>query len=371
MSDQIEGPAQMLAGYGALLADVKAEVAAARTHAARVVNTELIHLYWRIGRLILVRQEAHGWGARVIDRLSVDLRTEFPGMNGFSTRSLKYMRAFAAACPDAIVQQPVAQLPWRHVIALLDRVHDAEARAWYAARDLEYGWSTSVLIHHITTRRHERVGTAIDNFTEAMPSPESDQSREILQDSYSLEFLALEPHHTERELAEALMTRLTRFLSELGTGFAFVGRQYKLAVGDSDYYLDLLFYHLRLRRYIVFELKAVAAAPEHIGKLNFYVDAVDDRLRDLDHGDRPTIGILLAADHDEVAVRYALRGLTTPLAVSSYRALPDDVRPALPTADDLTEIVRGARRDISTARNPSAPPAAQPDGCAPWQDQGP
>jgi len=185
------------------------------------------------------------------------------------------------------------------------------------------------------------------NFPDVLPPAESDQTREILQDPYDLDFLALDPHHTERDLEDALVARLTHFLAELGSGFAFVGRQYKVSVGKSDYFIDLLFYHLGLRRFIVFELKSVAAEPEHIGKLNFYVNVVDELLRRTEHGDGTTIGILLAADRDDVAVQYALRGLTTPLAIStytSYRALPDDVRPALPSAADLAAVVHDVRR---------------------------
>lgn len=334
------------AAYGALLADVKAAVAAARTRATRAVNTELVALYWQVGRLILDRQRAEGWGTRVIDRLSVDLRAEFPGMRGFSARSLKYMRAFAAAYPDSIVQEPPALLPWSHIMVLLDKVADPQARAWYAEQDVEYGWSAAVLAHHISTDRHARVGTAPSTFPQTLTSAESDQTRELLQDPYVLDFLALDLHHSERDLEDAIVARLTRFLTELGTGFAFVGRQYRLVVGRSEYFADLLFYHLRLRRFLVFELKAVAVEPEHLGKLNFYVNVVDDQLRDRDHGDKPTIGILLAADRDDVVVEYALQGLTTPLAVSTYRALPDDVRPALPSTTDLQQLVRNARQEL-------------------------
>ena len=221
-----------------------------------------------------------------------------------------------------------------NITVLLDSLDDNQVRQWYAAQDVQHGWSRSVLRHHIDSGRHLRVGAAPNNFPDVLPPAESDQTREILQDPYDLDFLALDPHHTERDLEDALVARLTHFLAELGSGFAFVGRQYKLSVGQSDYFIDLLFYHLGLRRFIVFELKSVAAEPEHIGKLNFYVNVVDDLLRRPEHGDGTTIGILLAADRDDVAVQYALRGLTTPLAISTYtnyRALPDDVRPALPS----------------------------------------
>ncbi|HZM66598.1 MAG TPA: PDDEXK nuclease domain-containing protein [Nakamurella sp.] len=334
-------------GYGELFEQVKSEVQAARVRAARVVNVEVIDLYWRIGRLILDRRNSEGWGSRVVERLSADLRTEFPGMRGLAPRSLEYMQTFASAWPEPIAQQAVARLPWGHITVLLDRLDDNQVRQWYAAQDVQHGWSRSVLRHHIDSGRHLRVGAAPNNFPDVLPPAESDQTREILQDPYDLDFLALDPHHTERDLEDALVARLTHFLAELGSGFAFVGRQYKVSVGKSDYFIDLLFYHLGLRRFIVFELKSVAAEPEHIGKLNFYVNVVDDLLRRPEHGDGTTIGILLAADRDDVAVQYALRGLTTPLAIStytSYRALPDDVRPALPSAADLAAVVRDVRR---------------------------
>ena len=343
MEIEIGGP-----GYGALLTEIKAAVGAARLRAARVVNHAVVDLYWQVGHLILLRQDEEGWGTRVIDRLSVDLRTEFPGMRGFSARSLVYMRTLAKAYPGGIAQEPLAQLPWSHITVLLDKVPNPEVRAWYAAKDVEHGWSAAVLSHHIGTGRHQRVGMAPNNFPQVLPPADSDQAREILQDPYALDFLALEPRHSERDLEDALVARLTRFLSELGTGFAFVGRQYKITVGTRDYFIDLLFYHLELRRFIVFELKAVAAEPEHIGKLNFYVNVVDDRLRKEQHGDRPTVGILLAAGRDDVAVQYYLQGLTTPLAVSTYRALPDEVRPALPSSETLADLVRTTQREIAT-----------------------
>lgn len=338
-------------GYGELFEQIKAEVAAARIQASRAVNVELISLYFTIGRLLVERRAAQGWGTRVVQRLSEDLRAEFPGMRGLATRSLQYMQTFAAAWAAPIAQQPVARLPWGHITVLLDRLDDQGLWEWYAAQDVEPGWSRAVLSHHIDSNRHLRVGAAPNNFLEVLAVQASEQAREILQDPYNLDFLALDPHHSERDLEDALTARLTHFLAELGSGFAFVGRQYKLTVGRSDYFIDLLFYHLGLRRFIVFELKAVAAQPEHIGKLNFYVNAIDDLLRRPEHGDESTIGILLAADRDDVAVQYALRGLSTPLAISTYsthRALPDDIRPVLPSVEDLTDLVRDVQHRHET-----------------------
>lgn len=339
------------AGYEELLEQVKVQVRTSRVQAARVVNTELVGLYWQIGRLILDRQESEGWGTKVIGRLAADLRAEFPGMRGLSQRSLVYMRTFAAAWGEPITQQAVAQLPWGHITVLLDKVADHEVRQWYAARAVEHGWSRAVLTLHITTNRHARVGAAPNNFPATLASAESDLAREIVQDPYNLDFLALDPGYTERELEDALVTRMTHFFTELGDGFAFVGRQYRLPVGEQDFFIDLLFFHLGLRRYIVFELKVGRVEPAHLGQLNFYVNAVDDLLRRPEHGDGSTIGILLAADRDNVVVEYALRGYETPLAVSTYtthRALPEEVRPALPSPDELAEVIREVNRHHTT-----------------------
>lgn len=334
-------------GYPALLRQIKAQVRTARVDAARAVNVELIALYWRIGRLILDRQADQGWGAKVIDRLATDLLAEFPGMRGFSPRSLRYMRTFAAAFADGeILQQPAAQLPWGHLMVLLDRVEDQDTRAWYVQQAVEHGWSRASLIHHLGTGRRQRTGAAPNNFAVALPPGESDLAREVVQDPYELDFLALDPGHTERQLEDALVARLTTFLTELGAGFAFVGRQYPVPAGGRDYFVDLLFFHLGLRRFIVFELKAGPAEPEHLGKLNFYVNAVDDLLRRPEHGDGTTIGILLAAGRDDVVVEYALRGIGSPLAVSTYtthRDLPEELRPVLPSTEDLADVVRDAR----------------------------
>lgn len=353
MTSEPLGDPPLPAGYLDLFDRIKSEVQAARVSAARAVNVEALQLYWRIGRLLRDRRAADGWGTRIVERLSADLRAEFPSMRGLAPRSLEYMQTFAGAWPGPIAQQPVARLPWGHITTLLDRIPDQPTREWYAAQDAEHGWSRAVLTHHIATERHLRVGSAPNNFPTTVPSSDSDQVRELAQDPYNLDFLALEPGHTERHLEDALIARLTLFLSELGAGFAFVGRQYRLVVGQRDFYIDLLFYHLGLRRFIVFELKAGDAEPEHLGKLNFYVNAVDHQLRRLEHGDQPTIGILLVANRDDVVVEYALEGLTAPMAVSTYRthrALPPDLRSALPSPNELARIVRSVHDDQQSAR---------------------
>lgn len=363
-----QDPAELPAGYGDLLSDVSAQVRVSRVQAARKVNTELVLLYWRIGRLILHRQAAEGWGTQVIARLAEDLRAEFPAMRGLSARNLTYMRTFAASTEQStgtgdeghaegraedraegraeVAQQPVAQLPWGHITVLLDKVPDAAARDFYAAHAVAEGWSRAVLTQHIATKRHERAGGAVTNFAATLPG-DSDLLQEIVQDPYNLDFLTLDPGFSERQLEDALIERLTHFLAELGEGFAFVGRQYRLQVGGQEFFADLLFFHLGLRRYVVFELKVVPAAPEHLGKLNFYVNAIDDLMRRPEHGDGATIGILLAATRDDVVVEYALRGMDTPLAVSTYtteQALPEDIRTSLPSAADLADVVRTVGR---------------------------
>jgi len=341
VTSQAEPPDALPASYGELLEQVKTQVRTARVQAARVVNTELVVLYWRIGRLILSRQEGQGWGTRVIDRLAADLRTEFPGMRGFSPRSLAYMRRLAAAYPEEILQQSAAQLPWGHLMVLLDRVPDQQARDWYAAQAVEHGWSRAIMTHHIAADRHSRTGRAVTNFAAALP-PGSDLAHEIVADPYDLDFLTLDPDYSERDLEDALVAQLTEFLAELGAGFSFVGRQYRLPVGDSDFFVDLLFFHLGLRCFVVFELKVGPAQPGHLGQLHFYVNVVDDLLRRPEHGDGPTIGILLATDRNDTVVEYALRGYDTPLAVSTYtthRALPSEVRDALPSPEELGDVV--------------------------------
>ena len=350
----------VLAGYSDLLWSVTSEVKAARVQAARVVNTELVVLYWRIGTLIRARRAEQGWGSKVIERLAADLRAAFPGMRGFSPRNLVYMQTFAGAVDGPVAQQAVAQLPWGHITVLLDKLSDPGERDFYATRAGVYGWSRAVLTHHISTGLHRRSGQAVTNFPATLGS-DSDLVTEMVQDPYNLDFLQLEPGFTERHLEDALVARLTHFLAELGEGFAFVGRQYRLTVDDQEFFADLLFFHLGLRRYIVFEIKVGPAAPAHLGQLNFYVNVVDDLMRRPEHDDGPTIGILLTATRNDVVVEYALRGYDTPLAVSTYRtttALPDDVRSALPSVEELADVVRHARDHPPSLPEPSTTMAA-------------
>jgi predicted nuclease of restriction endonuclease-like (RecB) superfamily len=332
-----DGTSRDAAGYARFLDDLKTRIRDARVRAALAVNRELILLYWQIGREILRRQREEGWGAKVVGRLAADLRREFPEMTGLSPRNLKYMRSFAEAYPDeAFVQQAVAQLPWGHNTALLDRVKEPEERAWYAAQTVEHGWSRSVLVHQVESGLYHRRGRAVTNFERALPAPQSDLARDLMKDPYHFEFLALGPEARERDLERALLGKVRDFLLELGVGFALVGSQHRLEVGGQDFYLDLLFYHLRLRCYVVIDLKLAAFRPEDSGKMSFYLTAVDERLRS--GGDGPTIGLILCRERNRVVAEYALRGLDRPIGVAEYRLtghLPEPLRGSLPSVGAL------------------------------------
>lgn len=324
-------------GYAALLADLKQRIDSARLKAALSVNRELVLLYWSIGRDILARQSTEGWGTKVIDRLAVDLRRSFPEMTGLSARNLKYMRAFAEAWRDPqFVQQVVALLPWGHNTRLLDALKTPAQREWYARQAIQHGWSRNVLSHQIESDLFARQGGALTNFSRTLPAEQSELAQQIIKDPYSFDFLSLGPDMLERDLERGLIEHLRSLILELGKGFAFVGSQYHLDVGGQDYYLDLLFYHLRLRCFVVFELKIEDFKPEFAGKMNFYLSAVDDQLRHPD--DQPSIGIILCKGRNEVVVEYALRDTSKPMGVAQYRlspALPDQLRRELPTAEDL------------------------------------
>lgn len=324
-------------GYGALLATLKERIRDARLRSSLAVNRELILLYWSIGRDILARQRDEGWGAKTIDRLAADLRRDFPEMTGLSARNLKYMRAFAEAYPDSeFVQQVVALLPWGHNIRLVETIKDPIERNWYARQAIEHGWSRNVLIHQIESELFHRQGKALTNFHRTLPAPQSELAQEIMKDPYYFDFLALGPEMLERDLERGLLENLRSLILELGKGFAFVGSQYHLEVGGQDYYLDLLFYHLRLRCFVVIDLKIEEFKPEFAGKMNFYLSAIDRQLRH--ERDAPTIGIILCKERNEVIVEYALRDTAKPMGVAEYvlsEALPAQLQNDLPTAEEL------------------------------------
>ncbi len=331
--------------YPQLLDAVADRVRVGRQRAVMAANQELVATYWDVGKEILSRQDAEGWGARVIDRLASDLKERFPEAKGFSPRNLKYMRAFAAAWPDgAIVQAPLAQLPWYHHITLIEKLDSSDLRLWYAQAAVDQGWSRNVLVHHIDSQLHERAGRAITNFSDTMPPPDSDLAQQATRDPYLFDFVGIADIRRERELEQALTDHVEKFLLELGQGFAFVGRQVHLEIGDADFYADLIFYHLRLRCFVVIELKVGDFDPSYLGQLGMYMSAVDDLLRHA--ADKPTIGLVLCKTKNNVVAEYALRGYTAPIGVAEWKtaitaSLPTELETSLPTVEELEAELDG------------------------------
>jgi predicted nuclease of restriction endonuclease-like (RecB) superfamily len=364
--------------YAPLLADIKARVQAARIKAGLAANRELLALYWDIGRLIVAAQRTKGYGKQVVERLALDVQREFPGIAGFSPLNVWRMRAFYAAhvCGVEIVSQPVtesrrldsltgvreftpaaageklspavtesfgppepfASLPWGHNLLLLHKLEKPTDRLWYAAKAVEHGWSRNVLALQIEAGLHTRQGKAVTNFKATLPPAQSDLAQQLTKDPYLFDFLTLRDDANERAVEDALLTHVEKFLLELGAGFALVGRQVHLEVGDQDFYLDLLFYHLKLRCFVVIDLKARDFTPEAAGKMNFYLSAVDDRFRQ--SGDQPSIGLILCRSKNRVIAEYALRDLTKPIGVSGYvtklvESLPKELKGAVPSVEEL------------------------------------
>lgn len=369
--------------YGALLAAIKGRIRDGQARAAQSVNTELLHLYWDIGRAIAARQAREGWGAAVIPRLARDLGADLPGLKGFSERNLKLMVQFAGAYPDLFAigqtafaqlptadallapigqtpsaQLPFARIPWGHNILLLQKLKDLPTRTWYAEQTWRQGWSHAALARMIAGDAHRRQGAAITNFPQHLPPPQSALAAELLKDPYNFDFLTLAEPFQERELELGLIRHLEKFLLELGQGFAFVGRQVRLEVSDREYFLDLLFYHLHLRCYVVIELKRGEFQPEHVGKVNFYCQVVDDQRRH--PGDAPTIGLILCQTKDRILAEYALRGIDKPIGVADYelaRALPADLASSLPS---IAELEAELQSELSTETSADlGAPAAQ------------
>lgn len=331
--------------YAAVLREIKRRIQEERLRTVMAANSAMVMLYWDVGRLILERQEREGWGARVIDRFSEDLREAFPDMRGLSPRNLKYMRAFAAAWPEgAIVQEVLARIPWYHHIALLERCGSPKERLWYARQSAVHGWSHNILKIQIEAHVHERQGKAITNFDATLPPAESDMAAQFFKDPYLFDFLGTADPRREREVEQALVDHIQRFLLELGSGFAFVGRQVHLEFANNDYYLDLLFYHLKLRCYVVVELKAVPFDPGFVGTMNMYLSAVDDLLRHID--DKPSIGLFLCRSKNKLVVEYALRSFKKPIGVAEWetkivKKLPEEFKGSLPTVEDIEAELTG------------------------------
>ncbi len=335
--------------YAEMLDEIKHRIQTERIRVVMSANSAMVLLYWDIGRLILERQKNEGWGAKVIDRLSADLRQTYPDMSGLSPRNLKYMRTFAAAWPDRqIVQRVAAQIPWFHNCMLLDKVSTPRTRIWYAKQAHKEGWSRNVLVLQIESHLYDRQGKAIHNFALTLPPTDSDMASQVFKDPYLFDFLGTADPRREREVEQALVDNIQRFLLELGAGFAFVGRQVHLEFATQDFYLDLLFYHLKLRCYVVVELKAVPFDPGFAGVMNLYLSAVDDLLRHPD--DKPSIGLLLCRTKNKLVVEYALRGLNKPIGVAEWetrivKRLPEELQGSLPTVEEIeAEMASKERR---------------------------
>ena len=331
------------ADYSDWLTSIKERVQGARQRALLSANKEQIQLYHDIGSEILDRQNKQGWGAKVIDRIAVDLRNSFPDMKGFSSRNLKYMKYFAEECPNCqIGQQSAAQLPWFHIVTLITKLSDPTLRGWYAREALEQSWSRDTLIAQIKNQLHLRQGAAVTNFEERLPQPHAGLANQILKDPYHFDFLGLGEEAHERDIENALVRHITKFLLELGAGFAFIGRQFRVEVAGDEFFIDLLFYHTRLKCYVVVELKAQDFKPEHAGQLNFYLSAIDAQLKAPE--DKPTIGLLLCRTQNRLVAEYALSGIEKPIGVAEYelvRALPVPLDTSLPSIEEIeTELSR-------------------------------
>ena len=327
--------------YLATIEQVKQEIKAAQYKAAVHVNTELIMLYHSIGCVI----NAHkSWGNKFIENLAQDIKLEFPQTTGYSVRNLKYMAKFAATYPDSeFVQQVVAQIPWGHNVVLLDKVSDADERNWYIEACRKNGWSRNVLVHQIESGLYQRqvLAEKISNFENRLPSPQSELAVQTMKDPYIFDFIPFKEDMVERDIERALVQDVTKLLLELGTGFAFLGNQYHLNVGGDDFYIDLLFYNLNLRCYVVIELKTGEFKPEYAGQLNFYLSAVDGILKK--ETDNPSIGLLLCKSKNDLVAEYSLKDMSKPIGVSEYKitsTLPEELERQLPSVEDLQKRIQ-------------------------------
>lgn len=330
--------------YIGFFKEVKQKILAERLKTIISANCAMIILYWEIGRSILTRQKNEGWGSKVIDRLSYDLKETFPGMSGFSPRNLKYMRKFAEEWPEKeLVQRCVALIPWRSNITLLDKLNNPELRLWYAKKTVEKGFGKDMLVFQIETKLHLREGASLNNFRSSLPPFDSDMTAQIFKDPYVFDFLGTADPRRENELEQKLIDNLQKFLIELGQGFAFVGRQVHIEVGGKDFYIDLLFYHLKLRCYVVIELKAGNFEPGYVSKLNMYQNIVNDILRHPD--DKKSIGLLLVKSKNKIMVEYSLAGCMNPIGVANWerditKILPAEFKGILPTIEEIESGIK-------------------------------
>lgn len=345
MTSEITAPAD---GYGPWLGELKARFHQVQLKAAVAVNSAMLQFYWELGADMVVKQKQFAWGSGFVSQLSADLMREFPGARGFSKRNLELVRQWHLFWLDApvgkqpsalIAKQPVAQtlcIPWGHNLAILAKCKQHDEALYYAQATQTHGWSRSVLVHQIESGLWQREGTAITNFEQTLPAAQSDLAVQMLKDPYKFDFLSLTKELTERELETDLISHITQFLLELGAGFAYIGRQVPLQVGERAFFLDLLFYHTRLHCHVVVELKTVDFEPEFAGKLNFYIKAVDEQLRG--EGDQPTLGLLLCKSKDRLVAEYALSDLQKPMGLSTYtlsHTLPEALRDKLPSIEAI------------------------------------
>lgn len=334
--------------YKTWLSDLKLRIRQSQLKAAVKVNTELINLYWSMGRDIVEKQEKSKWGDGLIKQLSADLKKEFPDMQGFSISNLKYIKQWYLFYNERIeksqqpvgqlelVQQLVAQIPWGHNLKIISKCGTIDEALFYISKTMEFGWSRDMLDTHIKLNEHKRIGSAATNFSLTLPSVQSDLARQTLKDPYNFDFLTLTEGYKEYELENALAENITRFLLELGAGFAYVGRQVPLLVGDKEFFIDLLFYHLKLRCYVVIELKAVEFIPEFAGKLSFYLSAVNDLIAH--PTDNPTIGLMICKSKNHFIAEYALKSINQPIGVSEYeltKLFPKNFKGSLPTIEEI------------------------------------
>jgi predicted nuclease of restriction endonuclease-like (RecB) superfamily len=366
--DESSSPSVLSGGeYAVWLADIKSRLRQAQLKAAVSMNTALLEFYWQLGAEIVEKQQSAAWGSGFLARLSRDLMKEFPEMKGFSKGNLNYIRRWylfygsevsnsvtscdqvepgvlPAAAKDQKVAQAVpllTQIPWGHNRVIISKCGSVDEALFYVRKTIENNWSRTVLTHQIESGLYRRDGKAISNFSATLPAPQSDLAQQIIKDPYKFDFLSLSPEYTERELERGLIEHITQFLLELGSGFAYVGKQRVLTVGERDFFLDLLFYHTRLHCYVVIELKTGDFEPEYAGKLNFYLKAVDMQLKT--EKDAPTVGILLCKNHDALVVEYALSDIRKPIGVSEYElvhSLPDDLKDSFPTVEEIEEELR-------------------------------
>lgn len=345
--------------YKKWLFELKSKIRSSQIKASIAVNAALINFYWELGKMIAEKQETATWGNKLIDQLSLDLKEEFPTMTGFSSRNLKYCRSFYNFYKNALMQQPVAQLqnpnapfgqqlvaqlneelltqiPWGHHIYIFTKSENVEQAQFYIQQTIENVWSRDTLALQIKSQLFERQGKSITNFRYTLPEPLSDLAQQTLKDPYVFDFVSMTPKMKERDLERQLVAQISKFLLELGKGFAFVGQQYPLEIGDKEYFLDLLFYHIKLKCYVVIELKNTAFIPEYTGKMNFYLSAVDTLLKQED--DKPTIGILLCRDKNNIEAEFALRDINKPIGISEFsftEILPEELKSSLPTIEEI------------------------------------